>query len=91
MTELLWGRQHQPSRGPKPAMTLAGIAEAAIRIADAEGLDAVSMQRVADDLPVTKMALYRYVPGQGGTGGGDERSGHRACRPSATACRGARR
>ena len=64
MTELLWGRQQQPSRGPKPAVTLAGIAEAAIRIADAEGLDAVSMQRVADDLPVTKMALYRYVPGK---------------------------
>jgi AcrR family transcriptional regulator len=64
MTELLWGRQQPPSRGPKPAMTLTGIAEAAIRIADAEGLDAVSMQRVADDLPVTKMALYRYVPGK---------------------------
>jgi AcrR family transcriptional regulator len=63
MKDLLWGRQ-QPSRGPKPAVTLAGIAEAAIRIADAEGLDAVSMQRVADDLPVTKMALYRYVPGK---------------------------
>jgi AcrR family transcriptional regulator len=64
MTELLWGRQQPPSRGPKPAVTLAGIAEAAIRIADAEGLDAVSMQRVADELPVTKMALYRHVPGK---------------------------
>jgi AcrR family transcriptional regulator len=64
MRELLWGRHQQPSRGPKPAVTLAGIAEAAIRIADAEGLDAVSMQRVAGDLPVTKMALYRYVPGK---------------------------
>jgi AcrR family transcriptional regulator len=64
MTKLLWGRLQQPSRGPKPAVSLAGIAEAAIRIADAEGLDAVSMQRVADDLPVTKMALYRYVPGK---------------------------
>lgn len=64
MTELLWGTSQPPSRGPKPAVTLAGIAEAAIRIADAEGLDAVSMQRVADDLPVTKMALYRYVPGK---------------------------
>jgi AcrR family transcriptional regulator len=64
MTELLWGRQQAPSRGPKPAVTLADIAEAAIRIADAEGLDAVSMQRVAGELPVTKMALYRYVPGK---------------------------
>jgi AcrR family transcriptional regulator len=64
MTELLWGRQQPPSRGPKPAVTLAGIAAAGIRIADAEGLDAVSMQRIAAELPVTKMALYRYVPGK---------------------------
>jgi len=64
MTELLWGRQQLPSRGPKPAITLTGIAEEAIRIADAEGLDAVSMQRVAENLPVTKMALYRHVPGK---------------------------
>ncbi|TCO51025.1 TetR family transcriptional regulator [Kribbella antiqua] len=64
MTELLWGRQQQRSRGPKPAITLTEIAEAGIRIADIEGLDAVSMQRVADDLPVTKMALYRHVPGK---------------------------
>jgi AcrR family transcriptional regulator len=64
MTELLWGKQPLPSRGPKPAVTLAGIAEAGVRIADAEGLDAVSMQRIAGELPVTKMALYRYVPGK---------------------------
>ncbi|MGW1340526.1 TetR/AcrR family transcriptional regulator [Kribbella sp. NPDC002412] len=64
MTELLWGDRPQRSRGPKPAITLAGIAEAGIRIADSEGLEAVSMQRVADDLPVTKMALYRHVPGK---------------------------
>ncbi|MEV5961230.1 TetR/AcrR family transcriptional regulator [Kribbella sp. NPDC051952] len=64
MTELLWGTQPTPSRGPKPAVTLAEIAEVGIRIADAEGLDAVSMQRIAGELPVTKMALYRYVPGK---------------------------
>jgi AcrR family transcriptional regulator len=59
--ELLWGQRGQPARGPRPALTLASIAGAAIRIADAEGLDAVSMQRVAGTLDVTKMALYRYV------------------------------
>ncbi|WP_328999842.1 TetR/AcrR family transcriptional regulator [Kribbella sp. NBC_00709] len=64
MSDLLWGKPPLPSRGPKPAVTLTGIAEAGIRIADAEGLDAVSMQRIADVLPVTKMALYRYVPGK---------------------------
>ena len=64
MTELLWGKEPVRSRGPKPAITLAAIAEVAIRIADAEGLDAVSMQRIAGELPVTKMALYRHVPGK---------------------------
>jgi AcrR family transcriptional regulator len=65
MTELLWGKEPAArSRGPRPAVTLTGIAAAGIRIADAEGLDAVSMQRIADELPVTKMALYRYVPGK---------------------------
>jgi AcrR family transcriptional regulator len=64
MTELLWGPRQPPSRGPKRAMSLEGIAQAAIRLADAEGLDAVSMQRVAGELSFTKMSLYRYVPGK---------------------------
>jgi AcrR family transcriptional regulator len=59
--ELLWGHRGQPTRGPRPALTLASIADAAIKVADEEGLDAVSMQRVAAALDVTKMALYRYV------------------------------
>ncbi|WP_246843406.1 TetR/AcrR family transcriptional regulator [Allokutzneria sp. NRRL B-24872] len=37
---------------------------AATAVADTEGLGAVSMQRVADELTSTKMALYRYVPGK---------------------------
>jgi len=46
--------------GPKPALTTAQIARAAIAIADSEGLDAISMQRVARAVGVTTMALYRY-------------------------------
>ncbi len=42
-------------------LSLAAIARAAIDIADSDGIDAVSMQRVAAGLGVTKMALYRYV------------------------------
>ncbi|MGC9667493.1 TetR/AcrR family transcriptional regulator [Planosporangium sp. 12N6] len=61
---LLWGQPATPRRGPRPTLTLAAIARAAIGIADADGLAAVTMQRVADDLGVTKMALYRYVPGK---------------------------
>nr|WP_269437965.1 TetR/AcrR family transcriptional regulator C-terminal domain-containing protein [Arthrobacter sp. zg-Y179] len=39
----------------------AAIAAAAVRIADADGLDAVSMRRVAAEFGVSAMALYRHV------------------------------
>uniref|UniRef100_A0AAU2K2C8 TetR/AcrR family transcriptional regulator n=1 Tax=Streptomyces sp. NBC_00049 TaxID=2903617 RepID=A0AAU2K2C8_9ACTN len=61
---LLWGEKGQPSRGPKPSLTAGRIAEVAIGIADKEGLDAVSLARVAKGIDVTAMALYRYVPGK---------------------------
>lgn len=61
---LLWDRQAGPRPGPKPTLTLAAIARAGIDIAGADGLTAVTMQRVAEALGVTKMALYRYVPGK---------------------------
>lgn len=64
VVELLWGAPSRPSRGPKPSLSVAAIAEATVAIADADGLDAVSMQRVAEALGVTKMALYRYVAGK---------------------------
>jgi AcrR family transcriptional regulator len=62
--DFLWGDRPVPTRGPKPSMTLDRIAGAAVAIADAEGLAAASMQRVAGELGVTKMALYRYLPGR---------------------------
>ncbi|MCI2418916.1 TetR/AcrR family transcriptional regulator [Saccharopolyspora sp. K220] len=62
--EVLWGARPTPRRGPKPALNLDLIARTGIRIADAEGLAAVSMQRVAEELGFTKMSLYRYVPGK---------------------------
>ena len=61
---LLWGPHPKPSRGPKPGLSLERIARAGVEIADAEGLAAVSMQRVAGQLDFTKMSLYRYVPGK---------------------------
>jgi AcrR family transcriptional regulator len=64
LINLLWGDPPPPTRGPKPAMTVEGITTAAITLADKDGLDAVSMQRVASELSFTKMALYRYVPGK---------------------------
>ncbi|MFD5797356.1 TetR/AcrR family transcriptional regulator [Streptomyces diastatochromogenes] len=61
---LLWGEQEQPTRGPKPKLSPQGIAAAAVELADAEGLDAVSMSKVAGGFGVSAMALYRYVPGK---------------------------
>ncbi|ARI53031.1 TetR family transcriptional regulator [Streptomyces sp. S8] len=62
--ELLWGTGDRPSRGPKPALTLDRIVTAAIAVADAEGLPAVSMRRISTELGTGTMSLYRYVPGK---------------------------
>jgi AcrR family transcriptional regulator len=62
--ELLWGLRAAPTRGPKATLTVDKIAAAALAIADAEGIEAVSMQRVADALEFTKMSLYRHVSGK---------------------------
>jgi AcrR family transcriptional regulator len=59
--DLLWGRRKQGQRGPKPGLSIEAIVEAAVRVGDAEGLDAVSMARVAKELGFTTMSLYRYV------------------------------
>lgn len=63
---LLWRAPQVAGRGPKRSLTLHQIAATAVGIADAQGLQSVSMQRVAEELGVTKMALYRYVPGKAG-------------------------
>jgi AcrR family transcriptional regulator len=57
----LWGEDLAVRRGPKPTLSVLAIAEAAIAIADAEGLGAVSMAAVAKRLGFTTMSLYRYV------------------------------
>lgn len=62
--ELLWETGRRPSRGPKPALTLDQIVEAAVRVADTEGLESLSMRRVAAELGTGTMSLYRYVPGK---------------------------
>ncbi|MFI7214975.1 TetR/AcrR family transcriptional regulator C-terminal domain-containing protein [Micromonospora maritima] len=62
--ELLWGAPTGPRRGPRPTLSPAAVARAGIAVADADGLDGLTMQRVAESLDVTKMALYRYVPGR---------------------------
>ncbi|WP_068924731.1 TetR/AcrR family transcriptional regulator [Planobispora rosea] len=58
---LLWGSHTKPGRS---GLTVRAIVEAAIGIADAEGLDALSMRHVAERLGVGTMSLYTHVPGK---------------------------
>ena len=46
--------------GPKPALSVEKVAQAAIRIADRNGIASLSMERVARQVHVSTMALYRY-------------------------------
>lgn len=58
---LAWGVAANPQRGPKRELSIEGIVEVAVGIADSEGLAAVSMSSVAAKLGFTTMSLYRYV------------------------------
>ncbi|RVW11603.1 TetR/AcrR family transcriptional regulator [Prescottella agglutinans] len=59
--ELAWGLGEAGKRGPKRGMSLDEILDAAIELADEEGVAALSMARVAKRLGFTTMSLYRYV------------------------------
>jgi AcrR family transcriptional regulator len=59
--DLLWGRRSGPERPRKAGLSAEQLAAAGIELADAEGLDAVSMSRVAKRLGYTTMAPYRHV------------------------------
>jgi AcrR family transcriptional regulator len=56
-----WGVRTPATKGPKPGLSLERIVAAAIAVADADGLHAVSMSRVAQELGSSAMSLYRYV------------------------------
>jgi len=58
----LWGLEEPTGRrGPKRSLSVHAIGAAAVEIADADGLAAVSMASVAQRLGTTAMSLYRYV------------------------------
>jgi AcrR family transcriptional regulator len=59
--EAAWGLRERPAKGPKRGLSLERIVEAAVNVATAEGLGAVSMSRVAAELGASTMSLYRYV------------------------------
>jgi len=54
----VWAREPAERR---PALSQQAIVAAAIALADAEGLDAVSIRRVATELGVRAMSLYTHI------------------------------
>ncbi|NMM91597.1 TetR family transcriptional regulator [Rhodococcus sp. SRB_17] len=59
----LWERLDRPAT-PRPSLTPHKIASTAVEIADAEGLDAITMRRLAAAMGTAPMAAYRYVSGK---------------------------
>lgn len=59
---ILWGAGSEPRRGPKPGLSAGAVGRAALAIADADGLPALSMRALGARLGVAAMAIYRYVP-----------------------------
>lgn len=58
---LLWGSHTRPGRS---GLTVRAIVTTAIELADAEGLEAATMRKVADRLGAGTMSLYTHVPGK---------------------------
>jgi len=61
----IWTRPERAPRGPVPEHSRAKIAAAGIAIADADGLDAVTMRSVAAAVGTGPASLYRYVVNRG--------------------------
>lgn len=57
----IWSRPQGSTRGPRPAHSREEVAAAAIELADAEGIEAVSMRKVAARLGAGTTSLYRCV------------------------------
>ncbi|MGW7386849.1 TetR/AcrR family transcriptional regulator [Streptomyces sp. NPDC054794] len=58
---LVWERPEPPTRPAPVPLSREQIVRAAIELADREGLEAVSLRRVAAVLDVGPMRLYRYL------------------------------
>jgi len=58
---VIWDRPERAARGPAPSLSRGEIAAAAVTLADAEGIEAVSMRAVAVSVGVGAASLYRYV------------------------------
>jgi AcrR family transcriptional regulator len=58
---LLWGTQTTPGRS---GLTIQKIVTAGMELADASGIEQLSMRKVAERLEAGAMTLYTYVPGK---------------------------
>jgi AcrR family transcriptional regulator len=58
---VIWDRPERAARGPAPSLSRQEIAVAAIRLADTQGIESVSMRALAVQLGVGAASLYRYV------------------------------
>ena len=63
---LLWGDPSATPRrkGPGRSVTVEAVVDAALRLADEQGLAAVTMRAVAEAVGVSAMSVYTYVPGK---------------------------
>ncbi|MFE5857372.1 TetR/AcrR family transcriptional regulator C-terminal domain-containing protein [Streptomyces sp. NPDC056500] len=59
---IIWMRPEKSMRGPAPTHSREEIAAVAIKIADADGLEAASVRNIARNLDAGAMTLYRYLP-----------------------------
>jgi len=58
---IIWARSGKSKRSPRPSLSREQIVRAAIDIADAEGMETLSIRQIAAKLGVSTMALYWYV------------------------------
>ena len=58
---VIWARPERAAKGPAPSLSRAEISRTAISLADVEGIEAVSMRRLAGELGVAATSLYSYV------------------------------
>jgi AcrR family transcriptional regulator len=56
----IWARAEPRGRGPRAPLSRAQIVQTALKIADEEGLHAVSIRRIAHELRSGAMSLYHY-------------------------------
>lgn len=57
-------RKGRPRRDDASNLTMDKIVAAALRISDANGLEALSMRKLGAELGVDPMAIYRHLPGK---------------------------